>query len=476
MIHDASRGILSYEEYFSLPSPEQNSRRVRLEKLPVEWSREEAAPREPLYEAQQPPLYYWILAPFYGLMGRLSIPSIVWILRSLTVLIASTAVPLAFLAGRRVLRNDALALGVALVVTSFPEIFIVIGHVSNEGLSVAIGALFVFLVLRMVEGTPSLGSGVWLGIALGAALLTKAYFLALIPLAAVVLCYVWFRDAASRSSAAWQAVAALGSCMAISGWWYVHNLVATGTLTGQFEDAQAMVNSNVSLLRAITESNWAKVFDLVILSHIWLGDWSFLVVRSWMYRVVELMMLAAIVGVCTQVVRERSELPRPKELGLLALPYVAMIAGLCFHAAQVFRVRGSAATVGYYLYALVVPESILLIAGIARLMPAKMRLLPIPIAAFVLIGVEQFGAWFVLFPYYAGLIQHNANGGLPAARIEQFWNGGSDTFFNRLSGIGPASSPSVVAAMAVLYVLATVVLLWLACRIAVPASQTMSAV
>ena len=476
IIHDASSGILSYEEHFSLPPSEQNARRARLEKLAVEWSRQEASPREPLYEAQQPPLYYWILAPFYGLMEGWSIPRIVWILRSLTVLIASTAVPLAFLAGRRVLRNDAMALGVALVVASFPEIFVVISHVSNEGLSVAVGALFVLLVLRMVEGTPSPGSGVRLGIALGAALLTKAYFLALIPLAGVILYYAWLRNKASPYQAAWQAVTAVGSCMAISGWWYVHNLVVTGTLTGQFEDAQGMVNSKVSLLGALSQVHWVRVFDLVILSHIWLGGWSFLVVRAWMYRVVELMILVAIVGICIQALRERPGLPRLQELILLALPYLVMIAGLCFHAAQVFRARGSAATAGYYLYALVVPEAILLIAGIARLMPAKMHLAPVPIAAFVLIGVEQFGAWFILFPYYGGLIRHNANGRLPTARIEQFWNGGVDTLLDHLSGIGPTSSPAVVAAAVVLYVLATAVLLWSAYRIAVPARRTISAV
>src|ERR1019366_4693825 len=119
-----------------------------------------------------------------------------------------------------------------------------------------------------------------------------------------------------RSQAAWQAVAALASSMAISGWWYVHNLVANGTLTGQFEDAQGMANSKVSLLRAVGQIHWAKVFDLVILSHIWLGDWSFLVVRAWMYRVVELMILVAIAGVCAQFVRPLSGLPRPRELGL----------------------------------------------------------------------------------------------------------------------------------------------------------------
>lgn len=463
LIHDSSQGILSYEEYFGLPSREQKARRARLERLPVEWSREEAAPLEHLYEAQQAPLYYWIMAPFYRLIEGLSIPSIVWILRSLTVLIASMAVPLAFLSGRRVFRNDPLALGAALVMTSFPELFIVIGHVGNEGLSVAAGALFVLLALRIVEGTPSPGAGFQFGMALGAALLTKAYFLALIPVAAVAL-YL------ARRRAAWQAVAAIVSCMAVSGWWYIHNFVLTGTLTGQNDDVQAVANSKVSLLSAVSQIHWAKVFDFIILSNIWLGDWSFLVVRTWMYRVVELMILAAIVGVCLQVVRERSGLPRPGELGLLALPYAAMIAGLCFQAAQVFRTAGSAGTMGYYLYALVVPESVLLIAGIARMIPAKMRLSPltaVPLVVFVLISLEQFGSWFVLLPYYGGLIRHNAGGSLPTARIEQFRHGGIVTLFDHLSGIGTVSSPSVVAIGAVLYISATAILLWLACRIAV---------
>ena len=61
------------------------------------------------------------------------------------------------------------------------------------------------------------------------------------------------------------------------------------------------------------------------------------------------------------------------------------------------------------------------------MIPAKMRLAPlavVPIVVFVLISLEQFGAWFVLFPYYGGLIRHNAGGSLPTVRIEQFRNGG----------------------------------------------------
>lgn len=463
VVHDDGGGILSYEEFFDLPSAEQKARRASLEKLPVaEWSREEATPREPLYEAQQPPLYYWILAPFYRMTEGFSLPSIVWILRSFTVLIASAAAPLAFFSGRRVFRNDVFALGVALLVTSFPEVFMDIGRVSNEGLSLAIGALSVYLALRISQEAPSTGSGVRFGTALGAALLTKAYFLALVPLAAVVLWRAWIENAASRSRALRQAVAALSFCVAIGGWWYVRNIVITGSLTGQFEDARAMANSSMSLLGAANHAHWAKVIDFILVSHIWLGGWSFLGVRTWMYRIVESIFVAAIVGACMQMVRQGPGLPRRKELELMAIPYMTMVAGLFFHAAQAFRARGSAGTVGYYLYALVVPESILLIAGMARLMPVKMRLLPVPVTALILVGLEQFAVWFVLFPYYAGMIRHNARGGLPTARVGQYWRG-AGAFFDRLSAIGPASSPSALEAMAALYVLSTAVLIWLGC-------------
>lgn len=466
LIRDANSGILSYEDYFSLPTSEQTARRRRLEELPVEWARQESFPRESLYEAQQPPLYYWILAPFYGLFERLSLPAMVWLLRSLTILIASLAVPFGFLAARQVFRGqDAMALGVAIVVASFPELFIVIAHVSNEGLSVATGSLFVLLALRILEQTPSVGRGVWLGVALGAALLSKAYFLALLPLAATVLCYAWFRNVERRSLAVWQALAALATAFALSAWWYVHNFVGTGSLTGQFEDAQAIANHDVSLVRALFEIHWAKLFDFIATSHIWLGTWSFLSVRAWMYRVIEVLAFLALLGVSRQLIRERSGLPLRRELAVLLLPYVAMIAGLCFHAAQVFRIRGAAATVGYYLYALVLPEAILLVAGLACLMPRKLRSWPIAIAVFSLIALEQFGDWFLLFPYYSGLIRHNPNGRLPFAHMEQWWNGGTRAFFDALSRIGPTSSTVMLAGTTLLYGLATIALLCLAWRI-----------
>jgi hypothetical protein len=190
-----------------------------------------------------------------------------------------------------------------------------------------------------------------------------------------------------------------------------------------------------------------------------------------MYRSVEALAILAGVGLCAQTIRARRDLPRPQDLWLLALPCLSLVAGLCFLAVQIFRTRGSPAGPGYYLYALIVPETILLLVGLARWMPVKLRLLPLPVAAFVLIGIEQYGTWFLMLPYYVGLIRHNANGGLPAARIGNYAHGGIATFFDHLSGIGPISSPLMLGAAAIAYLFATAMLLWFACRICFCASQ-----
>ncbi len=184
-----------------------------------------------------------------------------------------------------------------------------------------------------------------------------------------------------------------------------------------------------------------------------------------MYRLVELIVIVAFAGVCAQTLRPRPDLQRPRNLWLLALPYLTMVAGLCFFAVQVFRTSGIASTAGYYLYALVVPEAILLFVGLCRVTPVKWRLLPLPIAVLILIALEQFGVWFLMLPYYAGFIRHLASGALPAARAVQYRNGGLETLFQHLSAIGPVSVPAVIEMSAVSYFLATAILLWYACHL-----------
>jgi hypothetical protein len=473
ILHDNSAGLLSYEDYWRLSVAEQQERREGLRNLPEAWSHQDATPRLPLYEAQQPPMYYWLMTPAYWMMRGLDLPTMVWILRCLTALIASTVIPVAFFTAWRVFRSEPLALGVAVVIASLPELLISICRVSNEGLAIALGSLAVLGALRLQSAPPTAAQGATFGATLGAALLTKAYFLALIPFAATVLVVAWRKHPALRTAAAAQAMTALLISFAICGWWYIRQGLLTGSITGLADDIASLANAKISLVDAIWQIRWPRVLDFVAVSHIWLGGWSFLVVRSWMYHLVELVCILSVAGAAVLVCFRARWLPEPRDLLLLAFPYVTLILGLCYNAVEAFRSRGAAATVGYYLYALVVPEVIVLVSGLARWMGPVRPLLPIPILSFVFIGLELFGTWIVMLPYYTGMVQHTSTGGLPAFQLSQLTNHGAATFVGRLSLSGPSlMSVSGLVVIIVGYFLATVGLLWMSCLMRLPPRGT----
>ena len=134
-----------------------------------------------------------------------------------------------------------------------------------------------------------------LGTVLGLALLTKAYFLALLP-PLVVLGAIEAR----RKRVYGPVVAIFAVTILISGWWYVRNWVVTHSISGEQLEAAVRNAPGVDLRGAARQVNWLQAADFTFLTHIWLGNWSFLVVRSWMYH-----FFALIAG----VVRRLEELP-----------------------------------------------------------------------------------------------------------------------------------------------------------------------
>ena len=146
---------------------------------------------------------------------------------------------------------------------------------------------------------------------------------------------------------------ALAAAVAIAGWWYARALYVTGSLTGtQFSGVTS---------RSFSSINWPRVADFALVSHIWLGGWSFLVVRTWMYRAIEIIMLAAAVGIAVQLVRKRLSEP----VAVCAGTLLSFIAAMAYFAYATWRATGDAAVFGYYICALVVPEAICLVAGLA---------------------------------------------------------------------------------------------------------------
>lgn len=419
IVRDPARGWLSHDQFWQLPAEERARRSAELRALPAAWANEDSAPPLQLWEAQQPPLYYWMVAPVYRLVRGLDLPAQVWILRFLTALMASIAIPCAFFAARRVFADDAIAVGVAVLVASMPELYISACRVSNEGLAIALGAVIVMLGVSK-RSAP-------LSVALGAALLTKAYFLAVLPWAA----FVMFRSRRMR----W-----LILCVAIAGWWYVRTWMLTGTITGEERDVAAHAISRISIFAAILQIPWRRTLDFVATSYIWLGGWSFLAIRSWMIRGVEALLALAAAGVAVRMFRRR-------ELLWLSALLLSMIAGLAYHAITGFRSTGDAGTMGYYLYCLVVVEAILIVAGIGRWI------------ALAFLAIEAFGVWIYMLPYYAGLIFHDTSGNLPAGHLSQIGR----AMFHRLAVNKPAFVDPL--ALAIVYLCATAVLAIMAVRL-----------
>src|SRR5207247_8137272 len=87
-------------------------------------------------------------------------------------------------------------------------------------------------------------------------------------------------------------------------------------------------------------------------------NWSFLSVRSWMYRVVFWLFVLGVMGLIRGRIRSVS--------GALSLIicYAVFIAGLIYYATQVFQETGTSVAEGWYLTSFIPAEAVLFSAGL----------------------------------------------------------------------------------------------------------------
>jgi hypothetical protein len=329
-----------------------------------------AWPRLTAYEALQPPLYYWLMAPLLRLFGGAALATQVMALRLAAVLLASFAIPLIF----RLARSVGVSEECAAVVAVMPGFAFDVARVANDCLAVL---LFTALLLLMVRRAHWLAAGVVLGLGL----LTKAYFLA-----ALVLVF-------------WMPRTVLVG-IAISGWWYARNLWTTGTLAGLSESVMLRQTSLLDLLRRIPSVPWRTALDSILFSHLYFGGWSSLMVRSWMYHVFYLVILAAAAG-CVWAIGRNAAL-RP-----VAVVYGAFWLAQLYNVLLIYMSKGVPTSMGWYLYAVIGAEVVLCSATIP------------PAVGVVLFGaLDLYAMHFVALPYYAGLIRHKPNGALESFHLQ----------------------------------------------------------
>ena len=174
---------------------------------------------DPNFEVHQPPLYYVLAQPFYRLGGA---PAVRWL-----SLLASLAMVWLVWRCARELAGEDLALAAAAVVALWPMQAFLAGRINNDTLANALWAALLWRWARTLRVGASAREGLWCGLLLGAALLTKQTSLVLVPTAAAVAAAAGWRERSWRAPLH-QLLVTLCVAVVLAGWWFARNQVVYG--------------------------------------------------------------------------------------------------------------------------------------------------------------------------------------------------------------------------------------------------------
>ena len=268
-------GAVSFEAYAKLGQAAKLGMRKRLEDISPNLR--EASSDFWNYEGQQAPLAYLALTAWDAVLSGLPLATRILSLRLIGAL-GSTV--LLYFALRKLARlislGEAFETAAMVCVFASQAIWASIAHVGNDWLAVPLTLAFLTWLAATVKERRARDVLI-LATLLGAGLMTKAYFLAFVPVfVGVVVRLAWRRDIAG-----WKPVAvALVIPVVVGGPWYLHNLLCYGSLSGTQQGiagigwAQAMTAlPRVPWLQSIPDflrwSLWTRqlVVSLVLTGH-----------------------------------------------------------------------------------------------------------------------------------------------------------------------------------------------------------------
>lgn len=269
----AVRGASSFDEWLALPAAERSARRTVLTALSPGLRREKSD--RPNYEAQQAPLAYVLLAPLDWLLSSEPL-----IPRILIIRLALSACSTLLLAGASIVLFQALGVepefrNIALFLLFATQMtWAAIAHVGNDWLAIPVAAAFLAALALLVKRGGK-GPAIGLAIFLSAGLLTKAYFLAFIPVFLAALSRESIRKALRPATI----LLALAIPSVAAGPWYVRNLMLYGSLSGTQESVAGV--GVMRTLEAVPHINWVADGVRLARSSLWTGNWSLVAFPRW---------------------------------------------------------------------------------------------------------------------------------------------------------------------------------------------------
>ncbi len=317
--------VTTFSDYFALPAPERALRRAELMRLSPELRQRDAAGPSN-YEAQQAPLAYLLMAPGNRLWSREPLPRRVLYLRLFCAIAACLLQMAGTLALARLLELDATVTRLAVfLVLSAQMLYASVAHVSNDWLAIPLTTWTLVALLRFWR-QPRLGSVSLLGWAVAAGLLTKAYFLAWLLVAAAAVAWIAARRRNSELATVFMTIV-----LVVAGPWYVRNLALYGTLSG-IQPAAGGALGPAEVARAALSLPWGQSLLPLMRGSLWTGNNSF---TSFSRATLDVILMLLLAGAFLWLWSARKSASRTTE-ALLAAGCLAFLAAVLYNCVVFF--------------------------------------------------------------------------------------------------------------------------------------------
>jgi hypothetical protein len=333
-------------------------------------------PQAAIYEAQHPPIYYWLMGSIYAAAGGWhDMPKTVAILRLINVAIAAAGLAVFLIWLGRVCKKPAHAMIIAFWVTLHPLFLLNATRVANDALAVTLGIIVVVWSMSL-KPRHLLWHTAGIAAILGIGVLTKATDICLIPFS--VCCLVLL---AVRRQIRWTqffAAAAIGTAilLAETAPYFHFTLSHYGLLIPMQE---AVINHQKGrtiqdYLHFIHEHPlpyWQDISNRIFVNWgMWVGGWSFKQTPNAYITLFTWSMIISAIGwpLAWLLRRERwnrrDDFPNADIKPLSALLCLLFLAGMTYHALQSSLTWGYPTTLPWYA-AIAFPFFWLLMAGSA---------------------------------------------------------------------------------------------------------------
>lgn len=337
---------------------------------------------------QHPPLYYGVEAGILRLLpghDGWSWDVTVGVLRLLSVLMVAPLPLLAWAGAHRLTGSATAGTAACVVPLAVPQLSHIGSTVNNDNLLALLGGLVTVAVVHVLRGDRSLRTAAWVGVLTGAALLTKALALVLVPMVAAAYLLSWWR---ARRAAAGDPPArpplrplalAGGLAVAAGGWWWAVNLLRYHTVQPKvpsFPPGKDIGPHNEVFLRYLFQGMTDR----------WWGSLGWYEVNlPWRLVVV---CTALLIGAFVLALVRGGGWWRRAELLLMLWPTLALFGVVGAQAASHFhRTHRVAGLSGRYLFAGVVGIAVV-VGAAAALLPARVARWAAPVLLLGALAVQ----------------------------------------------------------------------------------------